>query len=48
VQLTEVEEAFRVLKSELNLRPIWHRIDRRVEAHVFVAFLKQKLRAVAS
>jgi hypothetical protein len=56
VQLTEVEEAFRVLKSELNLRPIWHRIDRRVEAHVFMAFLgyalwaclKQKLRAVAS
>jgi transposase len=56
VQLTEVEEAFRVLKSELNLRPIWHRIDRRVQAHVFVAFLgyalwaclKQKLRAVAS
>jgi transposase len=55
VQLTEVEEAFRVLKSELNLRPIWHRIDRRVAAHVFIAFLgyalwaclKQKLRAVA-
>jgi len=55
VQLTEVEEAFRVLKSELHLRPIWHRIDRRVEAHVMIAFLgyalwaclKQKLRAVA-
>jgi hypothetical protein len=29
----------RVLKSELNLRPIWHRIDRRVEAHVFIALL---------
>jgi transposase len=56
VQLTDVEEAFRVLKSELHLRPIWHRIDRRVEAHVMVAFLgyclwvclKQKLRRVAS
>lgn len=56
VQLTEVEEAFRVLKSELNIRPIWHRIDRRVEAHVLIAFLgyalwaclKQKLRKVAS
>lgn len=55
VQLTEVEEAFRVLKSELNIRPIWHRIDRRVEGHVMIAFLgyclwvclKQKLRAVA-
>ena len=39
VQLTDLEEAFRVLKSELHLRPIWHRIDRRVEAHVMVAFL---------
>jgi hypothetical protein len=55
VQLTDVEEAFRVLKSELHLRPIWHRIDRRVEAHVMVAFLgyclwvclKQKLSRVA-
>jgi transposase len=55
IQLTEVEEAFRVLKSELNIRPIWHRLDRRVEAHVLVAFLayclwvclKQKLKAVA-
>jgi transposase len=56
VQLTEVEEAFRVLKSELNIRPIWHRIDRRVEGHVMIAFigyclwvcLKQKLRQSAS
>ena len=39
VQLTEVEEAFRVLKSELNLRPIWDRTGPRVEAHVMVAFL---------
>lgn len=30
---------FPVIKSELHLRPIWHRIDRRVEAHVMVAFL---------
>lgn len=55
VQLTEVEEAFRALKSELRIRPLWHRIDRRVEAHVMVAFLgyalwaclRQKLRRVA-
>lgn len=55
VQLTEVEEAFRVLKSELQIRPIWHRIQPRVEAHVMVAFLgyclwvclKQKLRCAA-
>jgi hypothetical protein len=32
VQLTEVEAAFRALKSELAIRPIWHRIQRRVEA----------------
>jgi hypothetical protein len=56
VQLTEVEEAFRVLKSELHVRPIWHRTDQRVEAHVMIAFLgyalwsclKQKLKGVAS
>jgi hypothetical protein len=27
------------LKSDLGLRPIYHRLDRRVEAHIFVAFL---------
>jgi transposase len=55
VQLTEVEAAFRALKSELAIRPIWHRIQRRVEAHILVAFLgyclwiylKQKLKMVA-
>lgn len=55
IQLTEVEAVFRTLKSELNLRPIFHRIQRRVEAHILIAFLgyclwiclKQKLRATA-
>ena len=55
VQLTEVEAAFRALKSELAIRPIWHHIQRRVEAHILVAFLgyclwvclKQKLKVVA-
>jgi transposase len=54
VQLTEVEAVFRALKSELAIRPIWHWVGRRVEAHVMVAFLgyglwvclKQKLRGV--
>jgi transposase len=54
VQLTEVEAVFRALKSELAVRPIWHWVESRVEAHVMVAFLgyclwvglKQKLRAV--
>jgi hypothetical protein len=39
MQLVRVEEAFRTLKSDLNLRPIHHQIGRRVEAHVLVAFL---------
>jgi transposase len=55
VQLTEVEAVFRAMKSELAIRPIWHWVGRRVEAHVMVAFLgyclwvclKQKLKAVA-
>ncbi|MBV8092592.1 MAG: IS1634 family transposase [Acetobacteraceae bacterium] len=56
LQLTEVEAVFRTLKSALNLRPIWHRIQARVEAHIMVAFLgyclwvclKQKLKAAAA
>jgi transposase len=55
VQLTEVEAVFRALKSELAIRPIWHWVGPRVEAHVMVAFLgyclwvclKQKLKASA-
>ena len=39
IQLTEIEAVFRKLKTELNLRPIFHRIQRRVEAHVLIAFL---------
>lgn len=39
VQLTEAEAAFRVLKSEVKIRPIWHWLEHRVEAHVLVAFL---------
>ncbi len=39
IQLTEAEAAFRSLKSELNVRPIWHWKESRVEAHILVAFL---------
>ena len=39
IQLTQIEAAFRSLKTDLGLRPIYHRLDRRVEAHIFVAFL---------
>ena len=38
-ELTNIEAAFRSLKSDLGLRPIHHRLERRVEAHIFVAFL---------
>jgi transposase len=39
MQLVHVEEAFKTLKSDLALRPIYHQIESRVEAHIFVAFL---------
>jgi transposase len=39
IQLTNIEAAFRSLKSDLGLRPIYHRLESRVEAHIFVAFL---------
>lgn len=39
VQLVQVEEAFKNLKDDLNLRPIYHQKESRIEAHIFVAFL---------
>jgi transposase len=39
IQLTEVEQAFKELKGDLSIRPIYHQLDRRIEAHIFVAFL---------
>ncbi len=39
IQLTEVEAAFRALKSELSIRPFFHQLERRVKAHIMVAFL---------
>jgi len=39
VQLTEAEAAFRIHKSELSLRPIWHHKTERVQAHILVCFL---------
>jgi transposase len=39
IQLTEIEAAFKTLKGDLQLRPIYHRLEQRVEAHIFVAFL---------
>ncbi len=55
VQLTEIEAVFRALKNDLVIRPIHHRKDSRIEAHIFVSFLAyclyvtlgQRLRALA-
>jgi len=54
-QLVFVEEAFRTLKGDLSLRPIYHHKAARIEAHLFVAFLayclsitlRQRLRGLA-
>jgi hypothetical protein len=39
VQLTQAEAAFRTLKTDLKVRPIWHWTEPRVHAHLLVAFL---------
>ena len=39
IQLTEVEQAFKEIKHDLAVRPIYHRNEERIEAHIFVAFL---------
>ena len=39
VQLTEAEAAFRIHKTDLSLRPIWHQKAERVQAHILVCFL---------
>ena len=39
IQLVEVEAAFKTLKDDLALRPIFHQLEARIEAHIFVAFL---------
>jgi transposase len=39
IQLTQIEAAFKTMKSELGIRPIYHQLQHRVEAHILVAFL---------
>ena len=39
LQLVEVEAAFKTLKGDLAIRPIFHQAERRIEAHIFIAFL---------
>lgn len=43
IQLTVVEKAFRVLKSELLLRPVWHQYSGRTQAHVMICVLAYAL-----
>lgn len=55
IQLTEVEAAFKNLKDDLALRPIYHQLEHRIEAHIFISFLayclhvtlRQRLRDLA-
>jgi transposase len=39
VQLTQIESVFRSLKSELGIRPVYHQLEHRADAHVLIAFL---------
>jgi hypothetical protein len=39
IQLVEIEAAFKNLKDDLALRPIFHQLEHRIEAHIFVAFM---------
>ena len=39
IQLVEIEAAFKNLKDDLQLRPIYHQLQHRIEAHIFVAFI---------
>lgn len=39
IQLVAVEEAFKNLKGDLSIRPIFHKHEKRIEAHIFIAFL---------
>ena len=55
VQLAQIEAAFKAMKSELGIRPVYHQVGPRVEAHILVAFLaycllvtlKNRLQALA-
>jgi len=55
IQLSQIEAAFKAMKSELGIRPLYHQLGHRVEAHIVVAFLaycllvtlKNRLQALA-
>ena len=43
IQLTKAEAAFRIHKSDLAIRPVWHQRENRVQAHILVCFLAYAL-----
>lgn len=42
-QLWKIEKAFRISKTDLKIRPIYHRLERRIEAHICIAFVAYKI-----
>ena len=45
IRLIEVEQAFKTLKGDLAIRPVFHQLEARIEAHIFIAFLAYSLHA---
>lgn len=41
--LWQIEKAFKITKSDLKIRPIYHRLQRRIEAHICIAFVAYKI-----
>ena len=48
IQLVKVEEAFRTLKGDLAIRPLYHQQEHRIEAHILIAFLAYCLHVTLS
>jgi transposase len=42
-ELWKIEKAFRIAKNELKLRPVFHRLQRRIEAHICITFASYKV-----
>jgi transposase len=41
--LWQIEKAFRIAKSDLKIRPVYHRLQRRIEAHICISFVAYKI-----
>ena len=48
IRLTEVEQAFKEIKHDMAIRPIFHKTEARIKAHISVAFLAYCLQASAT